>query len=62
MANEDTNRKTKSDTARIRAIATRARWLVPLIALATIALSLLKLDIGPVGWTKPVEETAGRVT
>lgn len=62
MSNEDANEKTKSNTVKMRAIATRARWLVPLAALATIALSLLKLDVGPVGWAKPVEETAGRVT
>ena len=62
MDNANSNDETKSSAARMRAIATRARWLVPLIALATIVLSLLKLDVGPVGWAKPVEETAGRVT
>lgn len=51
-----------SKTARFRAIATRARWLVPLIALTAIALSALELDIGPVHWAKPIVETAGRVT
>ena len=62
MDKADSNEESKSSAARMRAIAVRARWLVPLIALATIALSLLKLDVGPVGWAKPVEETAGRVT
>ena len=50
-----------SGTAKIFAVASRARWLVPLIALSAIALSLLELDIGPVVWNKPVAETAGRV-
>ena len=36
--------------------------MVPLMALTAIALSLLKLDIGPVAWTKPVDQAAGRVT
>ena len=50
------------DTARIWAIAARARWMVPLMALTAIALSLLKLDVGPVAWTKPIDQAAGRVT
>ena len=55
------NHAPQPNTAKIRAIATRARWLVPLIALTAIALSLLELDIGPVSWAKPIGETAGRV-
>ena len=57
----DSNHAPRSGTAKILAIASRSRWLVPLIALAAIALSLLELDIGPVGWNNPVAETAGRV-
>ena len=57
----DSNHAPRSGTAKILAIASRSRWLVPLIALAAIALSLLELDNGPVGWNKPVAETAGRV-
>ena len=55
------NHAPRSSTAKIFAVASRARWLVPLIALSAIALSLLELDIGPVAWNKPVAETAGRV-
>ena len=56
----DGNHAPRSSTAKILAIASRSRWLVPLVALAAIALSLLELDIGPVGWNKPVAKTAGR--
>ena len=61
MEKDDNNRQ-QTNVARIRAIATRARWLAPLIALTTIGLSALELDTGPVSWAKPIEETAGRVT
>ena len=57
----DSNPAPRSTTAKILTIASRSRWLVPLVALAVIALSLLELDIGPAGWNKPVTETAGRV-
>ena len=58
----DSNHSPQSSTAKIRAIVSRSRWLVPLVALAVIALSLLELDIGPAGWNKLVTGTAGRIS
>jgi hypothetical protein len=57
----DSSPAPRSGTGKILAIASPSRWLVPLVALAVIALSVLELDIGLAGWNKSVAETAGRV-
>ena len=61
MQHNTQNHGQRTNWRRLRAVAARSRWLVPLTALAAIALSVVQLDAGPVRWAKPVEDTLGRV-
>lgn len=59
---QDGNNEPRSKTAKIRAIAASARWLVPLTALAVIALSRCEPDIGAASWAKAIGETVAKAT